>query len=60
MKSMFSAHGIPQVAYRGFTRNMWTHERNIVIDGINEQLKFPMFVKPANLGSSVGISKAQT
>ena len=55
MKSVFAAAGLPQVSYRGFSRSQWRKDRQAVLDGVD--LPFPVFVKPANLGSSVGISK---
>ena len=57
MKRVFAAEGLPQVAYRGVTRAAWRNGRQAVLDSID--LPFPLFVKPANLGSSVGISKAR-
>ncbi|MCC3374859.1 D-alanine--D-alanine ligase [Cohnella sp. REN36] len=60
MKTLFAQAGLPQVGYRYFTRHMWTKERDALLDGIEEALGYPCFVKPANLGSSVGISKARS
>ncbi|MEK0312704.1 D-alanine--D-alanine ligase [Cohnella sp. 56] len=59
MKTMFAAAGLPQVGYRFFTRFNWNKEREAILDGIEEGIGYPSFVKPANLGSSVGISKAR-
>jgi D-alanine-D-alanine ligase len=56
MKSVFAAAGLPQVPYRGVSRAYWRSDRTAVLEGID--LPFPLFVKPANLGSSVGIEKA--
>lgn len=58
MKTMFGASGIPQVAYQGLTRQHWLQHRTQTLDALESTLAYPMFVKPANLGSSVGISKA--
>ncbi len=58
MKTMFGAVGIPQVAYHGLTRHHWLHDRAQTLAALESALFYPMFVKPANLGSSVGISKA--
>lgn len=58
MKTMFGALGIPQIAYQGLTRYHWIHDRTQTLDALEHALSYPMFVKPANLGSSVGISKA--
>ena len=57
MKAVLSAHGIPQVAYMGVTRAEYKADPQHVLQTL-EPLGFPVFVKPANLGSSVGISKA--
>ncbi|MEX2536736.1 MAG: D-alanine--D-alanine ligase family protein [Trueperaceae bacterium] len=55
MKSVFAAAGLPQVPYRGLSRAVWLSDRRSAMDSIG--LQFPLFVKPANLGSSVGIAK---
>lgn len=58
MKTMFEQAGLPQVGYRHFIRHAWNKERAAVLANI-EELGYPCFVKPANLGSSVGVSKAR-
>lgn len=58
MKTVLGAHTIPQVAYHGLTRAQWKQDRDAVIAAIEKKLAYPIFVKPANLGSSVGVSKA--
>lgn len=57
MKAVLGAHGIPQVAYKGVTRTEHNTDPQRVLETL-EPLGFPVFVKPANLGSSIGISKA--
>ena len=57
MKAVFAAHNLPQVPYRGVRRGDWQREPERVLENLRG-LTFPLFVKPANLGSSVGISKA--
>ena len=57
MKAVLGAHGIPQVAHMGVTRAEYSAAPQGVLAKL-EPLGFPVFVKPANLGSSVGISKA--
>ena len=59
-KEVFAANGIPQVAHVAF------HENEVRAAGtgpyaahLATQLSFPMFVKPANMGSSIGVSKAR-
>ena len=59
MKAVFAAHGFPQVEYRVVSRSAWQREPEKVLDDL-EALPYPLFVKPANLGSSVGISRAET
>ncbi len=58
MKTMFGAVEIPQVAYQGLMRHHWLRDRAQTLNALEIALSYPMFVKPANLGSSVGISKA--
>jgi D-alanine-D-alanine ligase len=50
---------LPQVSYRTITNAEWETARPHVIANLDE-LGFPVFVKPASLGSSIGITKAQT
>jgi D-alanine-D-alanine ligase len=58
MKTMFEQAGLPQVGYRHFIRYQWKNNREKCLDNV-EELGYPCFVKPANLGSSVGVSKAR-
>ena len=58
MKKIFAHHDLPQVEWVGLTRNDWTKDRLFWTRHIAETLGYPVFVKPANLGSSVGIGKA--
>ncbi len=58
MKTILGAHGLPQVAYHGVTRRAVERARDQVVAELEGLLAYPMFVKPANLGSSVGVSKA--
>lgn len=57
-KAVFAAHGLPQVPYMALKRRRWQADPEAVLDAIEGRLPYPVFVKPANLGSSVGISKA--
>jgi D-alanine-D-alanine ligase len=59
MKKVFAQEGIPQCLFRHFTRTQWVKEQDFHIMEIETTLGYPCFVKPANLGSSVGISKAR-
>jgi D-alanine-D-alanine ligase len=58
MKSLFLAAGIPIVKHVTVLRTAWEKEPKKTQKLIESKLKYPLFVKPANLGSSVGISKA--
>ncbi len=55
-KDVMGAAGVPQVAYRGVAAERWGAERDGVLAEL-AQLGLPVFVKPARLGSSVGIAK---
>ncbi len=59
MKAMFRAHGLPVVEYEVVLRREWRARPAAVADRIATALGFPCFVKPSNLGSSVGISKVR-
>ncbi len=58
MKKLFVAAGLPIVRHLTVLRSRWETEPKKVVKEIESRLKYPVFVKPANLGSSVGISKA--
>jgi D-alanine-D-alanine ligase len=58
MKSLFLAAKIPIVKHVTILRSAWEKEPKKVQKQVESKLKYPVFVKPANLGSSVGISKA--
>ena len=60
MKIAFAARGLPVGPYRVLLSHEWRSGRDAHASAIADALGFPMFVKPANLGSSVGISKAKT
>jgi D-alanine-D-alanine ligase len=59
MKSLFLAAKIPIVKHVTILRSAWEKESKRVRKFVETKLKYPVFVKPANLGSSVGISKAR-
>jgi D-alanine-D-alanine ligase len=56
-KNVMQAHGLPILPYVLLTRQQIEHSPQAAIAQVHTQLDFPVFVKPANLGSSVGISK---
>ena len=58
MKMILRESGIPVVDYVWFTDKQWLSQRDEIIGKIESQLGYPVIVKPANLGSSVGIGKA--
>jgi D-alanine-D-alanine ligase len=58
MKSLFRAAGLPIVKHVTVLRGQFEREPKKVEKLVESKLKYPVFVKPANLGSSVGISKA--
>lgn len=60
MKTLFAAQGLPQARYLVVMKREWETGPAAVSERIVATLGLPVFVKPANLGSSVGISKART
>jgi D-alanine-D-alanine ligase len=57
MKQLFAAAGLPQTPHVNLLRSEWKADAKRCIKRIEKKLTYPVFVKPANLGSSVGISK---
>jgi len=58
MKTLFRDAELPICDYVWFLREEWERDRNTVLKQVETKFRFPCFVKPANLGSSVGVSKA--
>jgi len=58
MKRLFCEAGLPIVDFTDFLRTQWETAPQTIEGRVIEEIGFPCFVKPANLGSSVGISKA--
>jgi D-alanine-D-alanine ligase len=58
-KFVFRDKGLTQVRFRVLLEGEWTRDRAAAVRDLGEALPYPMFVKPSNLGSSVGISKAK-
>lgn len=58
MKALFRDVGLPVVANLVIPRFEWEHQLAGTLSRIEERLSYPLFVKPANLGSSVGVNKA--
>jgi D-alanine-D-alanine ligase len=59
MKLVFAARGLPIVDYEVVLKRDWKRDPRSLMNAVVARLGFPVFVKPANLGSSVGISKAK-
>jgi D-alanine-D-alanine ligase len=59
-KTLFLARGLPVGAYIVISRRDWERDAPAVAERVAADLRYPVFVKPANLGSSVGISKAKS
>jgi D-alanine-D-alanine ligase len=58
MKKLFADAGLPICKYLWFLRSEWETIPDAIVNGIEADLGYPCFVKPANLGSSVGVSRA--
>jgi len=58
MKRLFAHSRLPLVKHVTLLRSEWEKSPRKAITQVEDALKYPVFVKPANLGSSVGISKA--
>jgi D-alanine--D-alanine ligase len=59
MKTLFRDAGLPICKYVWFLRSDWERHAEAVTKQVEEKLKYPCFAKPANLGSSVGVSRAE-
>jgi D-alanine-D-alanine ligase len=58
MKKLFADAGLPICSYRWFLRSEWENDRNSILRALTNDLGFPSYVNPANLGSSLGVSPA--
>ncbi|MCZ0755824.1 D-alanine--D-alanine ligase [Anoxybacillus sp. J5B_2022] len=59
MKNLFAQAGLRQAKYVSFLKKEWQHNEEAAYDKVESELGYPCFVKPANAGSSVGISKCK-
>jgi D-alanine-D-alanine ligase len=59
-KRLFEQAGLPIVPFLAIRRSEWEHERATVLHAIKKKFRFPFFVKPATLGSSVGMTRVKT
>jgi D-alanine-D-alanine ligase len=57
-KTVLAQEGLPQAAWRLVTRKEWERDPDAVTEWVGDILGFPCFVKPSNMGSSVGVVKA--
>jgi D-alanine-D-alanine ligase len=57
-KQLLSSQGIPVVPFVAVLRSTWQAAPDEAVSQVEEALGYPVFVKPANLGSSIGVSKA--
>ena len=60
MKSLFKEAGLPICRHYTVLRSRWESDPAAVIAGVEAEIGYPCFTKPANLGSSVGISRAES
>lgn len=60
MKAVFSQAGLPVVKWETVIRRHWEREPDQITAKIEAEIGYPCFVKPANLGSSVGITRADS
>ncbi len=60
MKPVFHEHGLPVLPWKVILRHEWEGAAERIVSEIEAALSYPIFVKPANMGSSVGVSKVET
>lgn len=58
-KLMYQRFSIPTTKFSYFTTNEWIENKDAIVGDIRNNMTMPVFVKPARLGSSIGISKAK-
>lgn len=59
-KLLYEQHGVPTTTYIYFYKQDWEKNKDALLQKIQTGLRWPLFVKPARLGSSIGIAKART
>jgi D-alanine-D-alanine ligase len=57
-KQLFAQAGLPVVPYEWFYEHDWNRQSGVIMKRLAKKLRAPYFVKPANAGSSIGITKA--
>lgn len=60
MKDFFRGCGFPVLPSCWFLRSAWEKDADAVLDGVEKELQYPVYVKPALLGSSIGVSRADS
>lgn len=60
MKQLFERNGVPITKWEWFYRSEFEKNKEKVLDRLEAKLKYSLFVKPANGGSSIGVTKAKT
>ncbi|MGD8804247.1 MAG: D-alanine--D-alanine ligase family protein [Chloroflexota bacterium] len=58
-KAVMMAHGIPILPWKLVLASEWREQPNQILNSIEQALSYPVFTKPANLGSSVGIRRCE-
>lgn len=58
-KQLFEKTGLPITKYSWFYRSLWEKDQQKILKEIKQKLNFPLFIKPANAGSSIGVAKAK-
>lgn len=59
MKQFFRGAGFPVLPSTWFLRRAWEENPTAVLDAVEKELPYPVFVKPASLGSSIGVTRAK-
>src|SRR5699024_3434569 len=57
-RDLFEQYNIPQTKYTAFIAHEWKEDKDKIINKVEDKIGYPVYVKPANSGSSVGISRA--
>lgn len=58
-KQVLQQNGIPVVEGMAVTREAWLKDADSILERLQHELRFPMFIKPATLGSSIGVNRAE-
>ncbi len=58
-KALLDEAGIPVIPYLGFNKHAWDQNADEVVHRVLTELELPVFIKPSNMGSSVGVSKVK-